>query len=65
MGRATLVLGIALVVVGAVWILQGIDVLKGSFMTGQAFWGWMGAICVMAGLPLTLRGWQGRRGGSR
>ena len=57
-----LVLGIVLVLVGAVWVLQGLDVLKGSFMTGQAFWGWMGAICVMAGLPLALGGWRSVRG---
>ena len=44
--------GIALMVVGAVWIFQGIGVLKGSFMTGEAFWGWTGAACVMVGLAM-------------
>jgi hypothetical protein len=39
-----------------VWILQGLDVLKGSFMTGQAFWAWMGAMAVLVGMPLILRG---------
>jgi hypothetical protein len=34
-----LVVGILLVLVGGVWIFQGIGVLKGSFMTGQALWG--------------------------
>jgi hypothetical protein len=45
-----------LVIIGAVWVLQGLDVLKGSFMTGQAFWAWMGAVAVMLGLPLIVRG---------
>ena len=54
------VVGAALIVVGAVWILQGIGTLKGSFMTGRAFWAWMGAAAVMLGLPLVVRGLRGR-----
>ena len=48
--------GIALVVVGAVWIFQGIGVLKGSFMTGDASWSWIGAACVLVGLAILARG---------
>lgn len=48
--------GIALVVVGAVWIFQGIGVLKGSFMTGDASWSWIGAACVLIGLAILARG---------
>jgi hypothetical protein len=56
-------LGVLLVITGTVWIVQGIGVLKGSFMTGQAFWAWMGAIAVLIGLPLILRGFpRGGRG---
>jgi hypothetical protein len=44
------------IVVGVVWILQGLDVLKGSFMTGHAFWAWMGALAALLGMPLILRG---------
>ncbi len=51
-----LVVGILLVVLGGVWVFQGIGVLKGSFMTGQAFWGWVGAVCVLLGLPILARG---------
>jgi hypothetical protein len=51
-----LVVGVLLVAVGGVWIFQGIGVLKGSFMTGQAFWGWAGAVCVLLGLPILARG---------
>ena len=55
------ILGPALLITGGIWILQGADVLKGSFMTGQAFWGWMGAVCVLFGLPLSVRGWRAGR----
>ncbi len=30
-------------VLGSVWVLQGVGVLPGSFMTGQTFWAWAGA----------------------
>jgi Na+/melibiose symporter-like transporter len=36
------VIGILLILVGVVWILQGFNVLPGSFMTGQiqyTYWG--------------------------
>jgi len=55
--RLTMVLiGIALVVTGAIWVFQGIGVLKGSFMTGSGFWAWMGGLAILFGLPLLLRG---------
>jgi hypothetical protein len=50
------VFGGALSVLGVVWILQGVGILKGSFMTGQAFWGWMGVFALVVGLPVLLRG---------
>jgi len=48
--------GIGLIVVGGVFILQGIGVLEGSFMTGEASWGWIGAACLLVGLALLVRG---------
>jgi hypothetical protein len=48
--------GVALVAVGGLWILQGTGLLKGSFMTGDAFWGWIGAACVLVGLAILARG---------
>jgi hypothetical protein len=61
MKRRTLQLavGVVLVGTGVVWILQGLDVLKGSFMTGEAFWAWMGALAVLFGLPLLVRARKG------
>jgi hypothetical protein len=43
------ILGGLISLVGAVRLLQGIGILPGSFMTGQAFWAIMGAICLAAG----------------
>ena len=50
-----LVLGVLLVLIGAVWILQGIGTLKGSSMTGEAVWAIIGAVCAVIGVAL-LRG---------
>jgi hypothetical protein len=46
------ILGGVLVFFGAVWILQGINVLPGSFMTGQIRWAVYGGIAVAAGISL-------------
>ena len=48
--------GVILVIVGVIWILQGVGTLKGSFMTGSAFWAWMGGICLAAGVPILVLG---------
>lgn len=49
---AAKILGVLLVLVGIVWILQGINVLPGSFMTGQIQWAIYGAIAVAIGIAL-------------
>ena len=41
-----------LILIGGVWILQGINVLPGSFMTGQTQWAVYGAIAVVVGVVL-------------
>ena len=56
------VAGAACILTGAIWVFQGLGYLKGSFMTGQAFWAWMGAVAILVGLPLLTRGL--RRGGN-
>jgi len=58
---AMIVVGVVLIGVGIVWVLQGAGVLKGSFMTGSAFWAWMGALAVLLGLPALVRGVRGGR----
>ncbi len=58
-------LGAILIVLGAIWFLQGINVLPGSFMTGQIRWAVYGGIAVGAGIALLLaanrRGLTGKR----
>ena len=46
------ILGALLVLMGAIWFLQGINVLPGSFMTGQVRWAVYGGIAVAAGVAL-------------
>jgi hypothetical protein len=43
-----------LVLAGVTWFLQGINVLPGSFMTGQIRWAVYGGIAVAAGIGLFL-----------
>jgi hypothetical protein len=43
-------IGVLLIVVGAVWAIQGYGTLKGSFMTGSHMWMWIGIACVVAGV---------------
>ena len=47
--------GALAVVMGAVWFLQGVNVLPGSFMTGQTRWAVYGAITVVLGVLLLVR----------
>jgi hypothetical protein len=53
------VVGALLVVTGAVWLGQGLDLIQGSSMTGSTFWAVVGALCVAGGLVLL--GWPWRR----
>jgi hypothetical protein len=41
-----------LILAGAVWFLQGINVLPGSFMTGQIQWAVYGGFAIAAGIAL-------------
>jgi len=43
------VVGVVLMLAGAVWFLQGINVLPGSFMTGQTQWAIYGGITFIIG----------------
>lgn len=50
--------GLVLLGIGAIWFLQGINILPGSFMTGQKEWALYGAIAMVAGLANL---WTARR----
>ena len=55
------VFGILLMLVGAVWFLQGIKLLPGSFMTGQTQWAIYGAVTFVIGALAMFLVRRGRR----
>jgi hypothetical protein len=52
MRASAVVLGVILVLVGLVWIGQGLGYLKGSFMTGAMMWAWIGGATVVVGVAV-------------
>ncbi len=44
------IVGVLLIIMGIVWILQGINILPGSFMTGQLRWAVFGSLAVIVGI---------------
>ena len=58
-----MVVGFVLVLLGNVWILQGLNVLPGSFMSGQAFWAGAGLVTLIVGVGLLVAGLRRRATG--
>ena len=50
-----LVVGVVLCLVGVVWVGQGVGLIGGSFMSGEAVWAVIGAFAILIGAAL-LRG---------
>ncbi len=48
------IIGVLIGLMGFVWFLQGINILPGSFMTGQSQWAIYGAIAVVVGIGLVI-----------
>jgi hypothetical protein len=48
---------------GAIWFLQGINVLPGSFMTGQIRWAVYGGIALAVGIALLFLANRPRKAG--
>jgi hypothetical protein len=46
------IIGVLLILTGGVWFLQGINVLPGSFMTGQIRWAIYGGVAIVVGAGL-------------
>jgi hypothetical protein len=58
--------GVLALLVGLVWVGQGLGFIKGSFMTGDMKWFWIGVAMIVIGLALGAGGWlTGRRSQSR
>jgi hypothetical protein len=53
------VAGVLCLLSGGVWFLQGINVIRGSFMTGQTKWAVIGGLLLVAGIVLLI--WANRR----
>ena len=60
---AALALGAVACLLGIIWMLQGVDFLGGSVMSGHPFWAWAGLAAFIAGLGLLYTGI--RKGTSR
>lgn len=54
------ILGVLLLLGGGTFLLQGINVLPGSFMTGDPLWAIVGGVMIVIALGLLLR--ANRRG---
>ena len=62
MGQLVLiVVGVLLVLTGAVWTLQGLGYISGSFMTGATVWAIIGPIVLLAGLAIMVAALRSRR----
>lgn len=47
-------LGVLAESIGAIWILQGTNVMPGSIMSGQQSWAIIGAVVAVVGLVLVI-----------
>ena len=56
MNKFLLLFGILIFLAGGIWFLQGINILPGSFMTGQPQWVVNGAIAMGIGIGLAFWG---------
>jgi hypothetical protein len=57
----SIAVGVVCVLIGAVWFLQGIGLLGGSFMTGSKLWLFIGLVVALAGVALVRFGLRARR----
>jgi hypothetical protein len=55
------VIGIAAVLAGLVWTMQGLGYVGGSFMSGATVWAVIGPVVALAGLLLIVVGLRTRR----
>ena len=62
MGRTVVILiGLAMVVIGAIWTFQGLGYLEGSPMTGVKLWATVGPVVAGLGVALAIVGWRRSR----
>jgi hypothetical protein len=56
-----LIIGGIAILVGIVWTLQGLNILGGSFMSGQTMYAIIGPIVALVGVVLVVVGLRARR----
>jgi hypothetical protein len=56
-----IVIGGLIALTGAVWTLQGLGYVSGSFMTGATLWAIIGPVVLLAGLAILVAGLRRRR----
>lgn len=54
------IIGVVLCLVGIVWIGQGLNLIGGSFMSGQGLWLGIGCVCLVVGLVVLRWAWSVR-----
>jgi hypothetical protein len=57
-GRAPRLIAGLLILVGGIWVLQGVGILGRSRMTGDPFWAQVGAVLLVLGIGLGV--WSAR-----
>ena len=55
------ILGGLMMLFGTTWFLQGINVLPGSFMTGDIHWAFYGGIAIIVGVAVLVKANRLRR----
>ncbi|MEU1726149.1 MULTISPECIES: hypothetical protein [unclassified Nonomuraea] len=60
-----IVVGVLLALVGGLWALQGLGVVGGSVMTGDATWAVIGPVVLLVGVAVVVIGLRLRRSPSR
>jgi hypothetical protein len=59
--KASLIVGVLMILLGGLWILQGVGIVGGSFMSGQPFWSTTGTVVLVVGVVLCALGLRGGR----
>jgi uncharacterized membrane protein HdeD (DUF308 family) len=62
--RVLFAFGGLFLVVGVIWLGQGVGLIGGSFMTGQAVWAVIGVVCIIFGAFLVRAGFRWRQAAS-
>lgn len=61
---ALITVGVIALLIGGVWVGQGLNLIPGSFMTGNRMWFYIGVVLAIVGIILVVLGLQ-RRGNDR